>query len=52
MFARSLKDSNCLQKKENETISAHMFRASYAINIFKKYGLELAAKELNQHEKI
>jgi nucleoside diphosphate kinase len=28
-----------------------MFRASHAINIFKKYGLDLAAKELNHSNK-
>ena len=47
LLTRHLKDSKCFEKKENETISPHMFRASHAINIFKKYGLDLAAKELN-----
>lgn len=47
MLAKYLKDSGCFAKKENETISSHMFRASHAINIFKKYGLDLASRELN-----
>lgn len=48
-LSKALKDSNCFNKKENETISAHMFRATHAINIFKKYGLDMAAKELNHN---
>ena len=33
-LSKALKDSNCFNKKENETISAHMFRATNSINIF------------------
>ena len=45
--AKILKESQCFQKEKNETVSAHMFRATHAVNIFKKYGLELASRELN-----
>lgn len=46
-LSKIIKESNCFDKKKNETISAHMFRATHAINIFSKYGLQMAAKELN-----
>lgn len=45
-LSKILKESNCFNKKKNETIIAHMFRATHAINIFSKYGLQMAAKEL------
>ena len=45
--AKILKESHCFQKRKNETISSHMFRSTHAVNIFKKYGLELASRELN-----
>ena len=45
--SKVIKESGCFNKKENETISAHMFRATHAINVFQKYGLERASKELN-----
>ena len=48
-LSKELKDSKCFKKRENETISAHMFRATHSINIFKKYGLDMAAKELNHN---
>ena len=50
-LSKVLKESQCFDKKENETISAHMLRATHAINVFQKYGLEMAAKELN-HSRI
>ena len=46
-LSKILKESNIFNKKKNDTISAHMFRATHAINIFSKYGVKMAAKELN-----
>ena len=46
-MSKILKESNIFNKKKNDTISAHMFRATHAINIFSKYGVKMAAKELN-----
>jgi len=45
-LSKILKESNCLDKKKNITISAHNFRATYPSNIFSKYNLQMAAKEL------
>jgi integrase len=36
ILAKVLKKSQCFDKKENETIGAHMFRATHSINIFQK----------------
>ena len=46
-LSKVLKESNCFEKRENETITAHMFRVTHAVNIFSKFGLEMAAHELN-----
>lgn len=46
-LSKILKESGCFDRKENETISAHMFRATHAVNIFSKFGLQMAANELN-----
>lgn len=46
-LSKILKESKCFNKKENETISPHMFRTTHAVNIFSKFGLQMAANELN-----
>ena len=46
-LAKILKESKCFNKRENEAISAHMFRSTNAVNIFSKFGLQMAANKLN-----
>ena len=33
-LSKILKESGCFERKENETISAHMLRANYVVNNF------------------
>ncbi len=45
-LSKILKESNCVDKKKNETISTHNSRSTYSSNIFSKYDMQMAAKEL------